>query len=125
MSIIPTFLSFLTPHLFRITIDLLILALVVMCFCSALYLVTEIRVPESTFEQCKKLNEIAHLEWVFNLTLGFSFVVCRYFFCGFLTFPIGMWHLFKYLNEVMKSFILLRFIGKMFGINTLLFIRQN
>lgn len=96
MSIISTFLSFLTPHLFRITIDLLILALVVMCFCSALYLVTEIRVPESTFEQCKKLNEIAHLEWVFNLTLGFSFVVCRYFFCGFLTFPIGMWHLFKY-----------------------------
>jgi len=96
MAILPLLLSLLTPHLFRISIDLLILALVVLCFCSSLYLVTEIRVPESTFEQCKKLNEIAHLEWSFNLALGFAFIVCRYFFCGFLTFPMGMWHLFKY-----------------------------
>lgn len=96
MGAVEIFLTFLSPDLLRIYIDIAILILVILCFCSALYLVTEIRVPESTIEQCRKLNEIAHLEWIFNFALGVALILSRYFLCGFLAFPLGVYHFFKW-----------------------------
>lgn len=100
---IQQFLEFLltltSPDLVRIFVDTCILVLTILCFCSALYLVTEIRIPDSTIEQCRKLNEIAHLEWIFNLSLGIAFIFCRYFVCGFLTFPVGVYHFVRFFQH--------------------------
>jgi hypothetical protein len=84
------FFSVVSADLIRILIDTMILMIVILGFCSALFLVTEIQTPDNTFEYCKKLNHIARIEWVTNLVLGISMIFCRYFVCGSLVFPFGM-----------------------------------
>lgn len=81
---------FFHSELLFITVNTGLLVLVVICFCATLYLVTEIRVPDNTFQFCDKLNNIALIEWATQLSLGICFIVCRYFVCGFVVFPFGM-----------------------------------
>lgn len=87
------------PTLFDVVIHLLLLLGVVLLFCTTLFVVSEITIPENTYTHCEKLNKVVAIEW--GVLVGYTILLLlgSYFWFALGLLPLSFWHVLRHVQN--------------------------
>lgn len=80
-------------------VHLLLIVGIVWVFCCALYVVSEITIPENTIDFCRRINKVIFYEWVSALVYSIILIPTNYFWFGIVLFQVSCWHVIQHVKE--------------------------
>jgi hypothetical protein len=75
----------------------MLLSVLVWSISSSAFVVTEITIPEVTYDYCKKLNKVVLIEGISHILLCIILFAARYIWFGALLIPVGIWHIMRHM----------------------------